>query len=138
MFVHGPAGTGKTCAALVLCDHVDGSIFWTEEQLCHEITEAMMDRLTNSLGYSITPQQIWRKTERSPLVVLDELGARSVVSDHRYAVIKTLLDRREAQPFVIVSNLPPADLPAAYDDRIASRALAGTIVRLGGVDRRRP
>jgi DNA replication protein DnaC len=136
LFLFGPAGTGKTCAVLCLCDHVARSKFWTEETLVQQVTDAMMGRLHSSIGYPIFTGEIWRRVESAPVVAVDEIGARTVVSDHRYATLKTLLDLREGKPLALVSNVEPSELAAIYDDRIASRALCGTVVKAGGVDRR--
>lgn len=136
MFVFGKPGTGKSCAALCLCDRVERSLFWTEESLCQEMVDAAMDRLENSLGYSITPRQIINRISAAALVVIDELGSRTTVSDHRYSTVKSLLDAREGKSLMIVSNVPHNDIATIYDARIASRVLSGTIVKLDGDDRR--
>src|SRR5262245_35047836 len=46
LFLHGQAGTGKTCAALALADHVQGSEYWTAQELCEQLIEASFGRLT--------------------------------------------------------------------------------------------
>lgn len=136
LFVFGPPGTGKTCGALCLVDRVSRALFWTEESLCDYVTDALMGRLVNRLGHDITPRQIWYKVNDSPLVVVDEIGSRTAVSDHRYTTIKNLLDAREGKALMLVSNVAPKDIAQIYDARIASRALNGTIVEVGGADRR--
>jgi DNA replication protein DnaC len=136
LFLFGPAGTGKTCAALCLADRVKSSRYWTEETLCQNVTDAMMGRLFNSAGYETFLKDVWHWVESAPLVVVDELGTRANVSEHRYSVIKSTLDLREGKPLVLISNVEPGELAAIYDDRIASRALCGTVVKAGGSDRR--
>lgn len=136
LFVFGPPGTGKTCGALCLVDRVHRAAFFTEETLCQDATDALMGRLVNSIGYDITPREFWANVGDRQLVVVDELGSRTIVSDHRYNAVKTLLDVREGKALMLVSNVAPKDIAQIYDARIASRALNGTIVEVGGHDRR--
>lgn len=136
LFVFGAVGSGKSCAALCLVDRVDSAKYWTEESLCQQAADSMMDRLWNSAGYLVTPSAFWSRIREAPLVVVDELAARTNVTDHRYATVKRLLDEREGEPLMLVSNVDPKELASVYDDRVASRALCGTVVRSRGTDRR--
>ena len=131
----GEAGSGKTCAALCMLDHLGGGFYTTAGELCSMLIAAQQGKLTWKSGYARTETEIWSAWEQTPIAVLDEIGARSV-SDFHYEQVKRALDSRQGSPFVVVSNL--VDLNAiseCYDDRIASRLSAGTIVSLKG-DRR--
>jgi len=138
LFLHGPAGTGKSCAALCLLDHATGE-YWTTTGFCEHLNDATFGRLVaRGEGGSVTiwPVQFWAKVQRAPLVVLDELGTRDVVSNAHYDAVKRIIDEREGLPLVVISNLDLESIARLYDDRIASRLGAGTIVQLRGRDRR--
>ncbi len=138
LFVAGPPGTGKTCAALVLLDHAGGE-YHTAAGLCEALIRSAAGRLEWShlgRGGTLWPEQFWKQLAAAPLVVLDELGARDRVSDHHYEAVKRVLDERHGRPLVLLSNLDLAALERLYDDRLASRMAAGTVVRLDGPDRR--
>lgn len=138
LFVSAPAGVGKTCAALCLLDHA-GGLYYTATGLASAVIEAQQGRLTwreEARNGTLFPEALWRWLAREPLVVLDELGSRDRVSDHHYECVKRLLDERHGKPLVVLSNLDLARVGQLYDDRVASRLAAGTVIRLEGRDRR--
>jgi chromosomal replication initiation ATPase DnaA len=138
LFIHGPAGTGKTCAGLSLLDHAGGEYF-TAASLCEKVIDAQQGRLAWShegRSGTLWSEMFWRKVGSEPLVVLDVLGCRDNVTDHGYETIKRLLDERQGMPLIAISNHPLEMLANIYDDRIASRLAAGTVVELAGSDRR--
>jgi hypothetical protein len=139
LLLHGPAGTGKTCAALALLDHGGGEYFtaWGLAEAAIQSQQGRMRRCDGAGdGYTVYPDEFWRQVGEEPLVVLDELGCRERVSDHHYECVRRLLDERIGLPLVAISNLPLSRLAQVYDDRVASRLGAGTVVGLGGEDRR--
>lgn len=136
LFVHGSAGTGKSCAALVLLDYA-GGLFFTGSSLADEMIRSQQGRLPGrETGRPIWPEQLWEEIGKTALVVLDDLGGRDRVSDFAYEVTKRLLDEREGKPLVVTSNLGPARLAQLYDDRVVSRLVAGTVLEMAGADRR--
>ena len=139
LFLHGPVGTGKTCAALCLLDRAKG-IYQTVGQLCDQVNLARSGRLESPTiegrGGLVFPERLWVIVSRAPLMVLDELGLRSSVSDAHYEAVKECVDHRLGKPFVVISNLPLAEITRIYDDRIFSRLASGTVFELGGPDRR--
>lgn len=82
------------------------------------------------------PEKLWAKLARAHLVVVDELGSRDRVSDHHYECVKRIIDERQGQPLALASNHDIEALARLYDDRIASRIAAGTVLGLDGDDRR--
>jgi DNA replication protein DnaC len=138
LFLCGPCGVGKTCAALCLLDHAGGE-YHTVRGLCDLLIQAQQGRLEWSRegrGGILWPEKLWARLAGAPLVVLDELGGRERVSDHHYEAVKTLVDERHGKPFVVLSNLPLSAIAGLYDDRLFSRLGAGTVVALEGEDRR--
>lgn len=131
----GAAGSGKSCAALVVSDYVCGAIYRTCHDLCFDINDAKFDRLATAAGYRITEREYWKTWERAPLCIIDELGTRGTISDAMYDTVKYAIDAREGRPLIVVSNLSMGEINRAFDDRITSRLSAGTILKFDG-DRR--
>lgn len=123
LLLHGTAGTGKTSAALCLCDVAATACYLDVDLLCDKIMGGEDD--------------LWEWIEGKSLAVLDELGAREKVGDLHYQAVKRFADARDGLPTIYVSNLAPAELRAVYDDRIYSRLTCGTWHELNGTDRRR-
>jgi DNA replication protein DnaC len=139
LFIFGPVGTGKTCAAVWLLDHARG-LYYTVGELAESLIESMAGRLTwqGAPGYAGTlwPKGLWERIADARLFVLDELGSRERVSDHQYDTLKRVLDKRHGRPLICISNLDLDAIEQVYDDRIASRLAAGTVFHLDGNDRR--
>ena len=131
----GDAGSGKTCAALLLSDRASG-FYSTARDFVERLRDAEFGRLYSESGYTISKQQLWRDWSTPALAILDELGTRSTVSDHHYDVVKTCLDSREGRPTVYIANLTIERIAEVYDDRVASRLSAGTVVKCRGDMRR--
>lgn len=138
LFVHGPAGTGKTCAALCLLDYA-GGMYFTTCGLAETRTQVQQGRLEyyhESRGGIMSTERWWRDIRRAPLFVLDELGARDRVSDHVYETAYLCIDERGGLPLVVLSNWGLEKIAQLFDDRVASRLSKGTVVELTGQDRR--
>jgi DNA replication protein DnaC len=134
----GEAGSGKTCAALVLLDarqHQTAGYYRRVGELVDEVRRAKLGQLATSAGYPRTEYELWRDWTDASLCVLDELGARIEVSDHHYDTVMRALESRYGKPLVVISNMSLAQIEAIYDDRIASRLSAGSLVQFAG-DRR--
>jgi hypothetical protein len=138
LLLHGPPGTGKTCAGLVLLDHAGGEYF-TAAGWARRLIDAQQGRLSwqrDGVSGAVTEGMCWAAAGRAPLVVLDELGVRGQVSDHAYEAVKQMIDARRGRPFVAISNVDLDALAKVYDDRVASRLGCGLVVRVDGPDRR--
>lgn len=137
----GPAGTGKTCAALALLDIVDGARkFWVAADMLEELIACQKGELTRG-ERNVNMQEFWDGWRNAALAVLDEIGGRERVSDFHYETIKRAIDFRESRPAIFISNLPldsrdSGSIRSIYDDRIASRLAGGTVIRFTGRDRR--
>jgi DNA replication protein DnaC len=130
LFLFGPAGGGKTCAALALCDVVETAGYWTVDGLCDLTMRPPADAI----------QSAWDRISTKHLAVLDEIGCRERVGDLHYDVVKRFADARyqhAGRAMICISNVAHDRLSRLYDDRIASRLLAGTVFELKAPDRRR-
>lgn len=130
LYLHGQVGTGKTRAALCLCDFAKTATFHAVDRLC----DFVMRKPAGEVDAE------WEMIETKALAVLDELGEREKVTDLQTSVVKQYLDARELHAgriCICISNLAPGELPGLYDDRIVSRLLSGTVFALTGPDRRR-
>ncbi len=134
LYLWGPAGTGKTCAALCLYDY-GGGHYYPMPVLLDLLVRTMKERVYYGEGKLFT-DELWELIENTRLVTVDDIGTRTSISDHHYDALKILLDRRDYKPLVLTGNLDPAALATLYDERIASRITAGTVINLAGVDRR--
>lgn len=131
----GSTGGGKTCSSLVMADHVKGAKYFTAAEFYESLTDAEFGRLQNQSGYSTSTRKFWSDWVSAPLAILDEVGLRGKVSDAAYAATFHAIDRRHAQPLVVISNLSIHELHQVFDDRVVSRLAAGTVLRFSG-DRR--
>ncbi|MDR1858696.1 MAG: hypothetical protein LBQ69_04430 [Treponema sp.] len=75
------------------------------------------------------------------LLVIDDLGAepqiKNVTQEHLCNIINERL--QNGRPFIVTTNLSPAQIVARYDQRIASRILCAdtsTLINFSGPDRR--
>ncbi len=130
----GQQGAGKTCAGLCLIDCF-GGWYVPLPDLCRMLVAAQKGELQWSSGHKRTEGEIWEAIRSSNLIVLDELGQRSKVTDFHYETAKRVLDDREGKPLTVISNLSVSAIADVYDNRIASRLSGGTIFKLCG-DRR--
>lgn len=137
LFVHGGAGSGKTCAAMVMIDAF-GGWYTTIEEMTERINKANAGTLMTSSGYPWSTTEIHDSWGRANLVVIDELGERGEVTTAHYTTTKKLIDLRERngiKPALYISNRTVADIARIYGDPVASRIASGTVVRIDG-DRR--
>lgn len=128
MFVHGPAGTGKTYSLIAALDAVGPG--------CRITTPEEWPTLVRlEAGEMADFKFFWTA---APIAAIDDLGARGAVSDAVYGLVKMLLDTRERVhgPLIVTSNLDTSKISAVFDDRIVSRLAAGTVVEITGTDRR--
>ena len=135
LFLHGPAGTGKTCAALSLLDYVA-----VKNSRAYREASMFVRHLT-SLRYgsrrnTVQEAREWELIDACELSGMDELGTRNAVTDTHYEIVRSYIDFRGHRPTIYISNLDPKGIVATYDDRIASRLCSGTVFELGGKDRR--
>lgn len=157
LYLWGPAGTGKTSAALVMLDHCgprrrDELSPETPDRLANWVHGYAEVRTFNGLKIGCNEGRIhwpgggaasWdgllAAVARAPLFVFDEIGVGSQAKDFALDTLLEVLERRAGdpvRPFVVTGNIKPSDLASVYDDRVSSRILAGTAFQLNGLDRR--
>lgn len=130
LFIHGPAGTGKSCFLWCLFDIARSPRYYTTAS---DLAETTLHRI-NEFGQV---SHFWRvEWPRKRFVFIDEIGARSKVSDYAYDTLKRAIDGRHGLPLVCASNLTLKQIAEVYDDRVSSRLAEGRVVSSGQVDRR--
>lgn len=146
ILLHGPVGTGKTCAALCLCDNVPRAAYFTASELHQAVMDSQFNRLTwrnfhwleaepDALSKTVYANDLWKYLRRVPLLVIDELGRGNVTPSHLESVYRAV-DERNGRPLVGISNHSPEALDSIYDAPTVSRLCAGTVYELTGNDRR--
>jgi len=138
LFLWGPAGVGKTSAALCLADYY-GGLYFTVSELARTVIEAQQGRFSRKAEQGSVPvfePDLWRWISSARLVILDEICSRSKASDHRYDCVFGVLDRRKAKPTVCIANVSAVGIDEIYDSRVVSRACCGTVFHLEDRDRR--
>lgn len=138
LLILGTPGTGKTSAALALCDYIEGSEFWTAAEFHQAVLDVKFGRREwKADGYpgsgAWTVRGWWGMVAARPLVVLDDLGTgEREARDAFYESIKTLLDKRTCRPLIVTSNLSLEGLEKVFDGRVADRLAAGTVIEVSG------
>lgn len=134
LLLHGSVGSGKTLAALSLCDYMLGfPYFTTAEDLTNNVYDLSAYCWQRSKGID---------EDRTALHVVDEVGVGHPRSDphmREYKAMKRFADNREhyAQRCAIyISNVDPDALKRVYDKRIANRITCGEVFELTGESRR--
>lgn len=138
LLLHGEAGSGKTCAALCMIDYYGGKYFdfpsFHANLRLAMAGELFSDNHHGVGGFRIYETDIWNGWAKSNLTVIDDFCTREPTS-FQYETLKQAIDKRHRKPAVFTANLTLEEISRIYDDRIASRLSAGTIVKLEG-DRR--
>ncbi len=140
MYLWGPQGRGKTCAAAAFYRKVRSEPKWIDLQRfvrTVQRTRTSHDgRIYDFTQHGSTEGDLWRKFVESPEVVfVDDVGIRSP-SESVFEIVYELVNRRAKRPTIYTSNVAPKDLHRVYDGRVASRMLSGVAIEITGEDRR--
>lgn len=140
----GTVGTGKTCAAACVYDCFPLLPMWYRADdlllsMAIGRTGGVRSESFNDFGELVTVEVPYNKfvgriTNRSA-VFLDDLGTRKP-TESTYQALFDLLEWRKGRPLIITSNKTLRELAGLYDDRIADRIAAGTVVKFAGPSRR--
>ena len=140
-FFTGVPGSGKTCAALSLCDAATrATVYHTLPELAERLHLATYGDLREDDGISarpvrVYPGHIWRPWKESALAVMDEIGTRGLTDSQR-DTLQRAIDYRDGLPLIVISNLSLTAIADLLGDRVASRLAGGTVVDFGEIDRR--
>ena len=127
IFLTGGAGRGKTGLAAVL--------FRVAKRPIWRRADSFLLDLSMGRGDDTYRSELRKATEAS-LLVLDDLGVRKP-SEGMFHLLFDVLEIRKSRPTVITSNKTLDELCEMYSDgRIYSRLAAGTVMTIGGDDRR--
>lgn len=142
IFLTGPVGTGKSCAAACVYRN------WKRWALWHRTGEIVGDVLkcrSNDKGFVVrhrgeTSYEEWElgimsKIAEASLLVFDDVGLRSP-TPAAYEVFYTMVESRIDKPTIYTTNLNSDELTKVFDERITSRLLRGARIRMSGDDRR--
>lgn len=133
LFLHGKPGIGKTCIGLWMTDYVYSAVYALIGDLGRKWAAGHQKYKPEYVRFGE-----WFSRRTVGLLVIDEIGAvpTEEASADEYNAFKEVLDIRERTPLVLISNLDLKAVTQVYDERIASRCAAGTIVEMKGDDRR--
>ena len=143
VLLHGPPGTGKSCAsACVYRDWEYPVARWYRlEQFVRDITacrrhgSVSMD--VNGRSIDRTERVLWQFAESDQeLWCIDDFGTRQV-TETAFDIVFELIDRRSSRPTIVTSNLCLQELSELFDRRIADRLASGTVVEVTGKSRRK-
>ncbi|HET6576639.1 MAG TPA: hypothetical protein VFG68_23780 [Fimbriiglobus sp.] len=159
-------GTGKTSAALAILDHcAPVRSDWSCSEELRDLMAGFCDFaiLPGVLraaekprfywqepgrGGTVYASDLWRWLKSARIIVLDDVRLPSAreqaLGEDHYGVFKRVLDERIGRPLVVTTNICPwetasgemTELVRLFDDRIADRAVSGTVVELAGDSRR--
>lgn len=133
LFLHGPAGTGKTHLAaaivrLLLMANIDARFF--------EMAE-IYRRIRSSFNSEVPEESVINSLVETHWLVLDDFAAGNLSDfERRYAL--ELIDRRicRQKRTIITSNLDLEEIRDRMDERISSRLSSFADIKLAGKDRR--
>lgn len=139
LLVHGSVGAGKTRFGLLVHDWYGGR-FAEFAELTDEFGAVRRGEFRDTRFTTepkVTERGWCQQIAEHRMLIVDDIGRRALVTEHSRDCLIRILNAREGPfPMVLISNLPPAELAEVYDDRIASRMAAGTVVCVAGSDRR--
>lgn len=146
LLLSGDYGTGKTCAAAVVFGQFTQRPIWARaDDFLSAIAQgrggkAVPIECVNEFGETVTKSvpydQFMGRVRSRSAVFLDDIATRQP-TDPMYQSLFDLLEIRKGQPLVMTTNKTLSELAAMYDDRVADRLAAGTVVRFEGKSRRR-
>tara|TARA_R110000868_G_scaffold361960_1_gene624001 strand:+ start:366 stop:857 length:492 start_codon:yes stop_codon:yes gene_type:complete len=127
IYVTGSVGTGKTGLAAVMYRLSRRPIWRRADSFLLDLSMGRSDT---------TYRDELRKAADASLLVLDDLGIRKP-SEGMFHLLFDVLELRKTKPTIITSNKTLDELSDQYTDgRIYSRLAAGTVMTIGGDDRR--
>ena len=138
LYIHGPAGTGKTYAMAALIRH-----FVYQGYKCMRMNFDDFRVVIRSTFSKVAEKTEWMIIEpykQADKLFIDDLGlSGQAESEHAYHTLYSLLNTRQERnlPTYFSSNKDLARIEKAFDSRIVSRLRLALIINLDGIDRRK-
>lgn len=135
IYLFGPVGTGKSCAAVALYTHWPrpgtNNYDWDDPHFC------VSAELTGRLARMESKGKEYKRIASANVFILDDIGRRKL-TDEQAELLLEIIELRGNKPTIYTGNHPPEELAEKLgDDRISSRILRGmNTVEFTGVDRR--
>lgn len=148
LFIHGPTGVGKSCAAALLFGaYLDRPQWYRADDLLLSMSfgranGVRIERYEDGLlaFETVDWSRFARKMQQANAVFLDDLGIRKPTESMHQSLFDLMEWRspepEKPRPLIITSNKTPEEIGVLYDDRILSRFDAGTVLELTGSDQR--
>lgn len=134
LFLFGEAGSGKTCASLIMLDNARSNTHYNLSDWSDHLRMAKSGDLYE-FGYIKSLKEVRKSWWLPQICVIDEIGERKESSDHMTESLKRAIDWRKNYPLILISNRHPSQLASIYGDPIVSRISEGTLLEFSG-DRR--
>ena len=138
LFIWGEAGSGKTCASLLYCQHdsirlaAGYQIFFRCDDFAQHIVDGKCGRLQSTAGYKLTLKDVWKHWAHARVAVLDDLASLGTTIPSEPGTVLKCLELRQGRPTIYTANHDRKALEKLYGDPIVSRLSAGTIVETKG------
>lgn len=139
LYLWGKPGSGKTSVAGLIYQEAAGRPMWINAGKGFRAVASACAEPQPLWGYGLIPlreAEHWLELEERSLVVLDDIALRDRVSEAQFEVMQEFLNRRQGKPTVITGNMSIEQIAKVYDDRVASRIAAGTLIEIDGDDKR--
>jgi DNA replication protein DnaC len=134
LLLSGATGTGKTFAAQIMTNVLSDRGFW----VCYTTAFNMVNAFQKYVQSFGRDDLALNEFLDCDVLIIDDLGAEPVIKnvsgEHIYNIINERLLHGRA--FIVTTNLDPAAIMDKYDQRVASRILAGTGIEFKGKDLR--
>lgn len=138
----GPCGVGKSCLSCLVASRIPHWRFAPASELVGQVVQARVSdsrtvlvRTMSGVEIERNETEILRWVESAPILVLDDVGVRTM-TEVQSDILLRVLDLRLGRPLIATTNCTAVTLPQMVGERCASRLRAGSQFRMAGEDRR--
>ena len=144
LLIHGPAGTGKSCASACVYRMWNPIAYWyrlehfvRDVQVCRSSEKKVVRHIVAGQSVYRSEAKLWEFVENPQAIwCIDDVGTKAA-TESAFDIIFDLIDKRTGLPMILTSNHGVEQLATVFDARIADRLSAGTVVELTGQSRRK-